>query len=103
MCWKVLAPVGRLRPLETPGPALAAADAPPVVGLVRQLPRFEAVSRAVTPAHRHDGSPWPGVPVAELAAPKPQSWSSSANPVAGLPTTTARHYPLFPTGPPHLT
>jgi hypothetical protein len=99
----LLAPVGRPRPLGTRGPALAAADALPAVGLVRQLARIEAVSRAITPAHRHDGSPWAGVPAAAAAASSPLARSSSTPAVAGLPAETARHFPLFPTGPPLLT
>ena len=99
----LLAPMVQPRRLGTPGPALGAADALPAVGLVRQLARFDAVSRAITPVHRHDGSPWPGVPAAEPAVTSSHGRSSSASAVTGLPAETARHFPLFPTGPPLLT
>ncbi|HEX5574590.1 MAG TPA: hypothetical protein VFX42_01850 [Gemmatimonadales bacterium] len=80
---------------------LGSVDAAPAVGFTLPGARLQAALQPRAPIDRHPGQPWAllaaGV-TSGIAA--PHRHRVSAETLPGLLSKTARHYPLFPTGPP---
>ena len=94
-------PMGWRPPVWAPESVIRHTDtSPAVAGLVPPVVRLQLARQGSAPADRHGGLSWPSLPgpagavfIAHLRDVPPRALAASF-------AETARHFPLFPTGPP---
>jgi hypothetical protein len=94
-------PIGVPRPAWAPDSALGTIEASGSdVGLVRPSIRLQQVCRLPSPVNRHGGQPSPGLPATVTTTVVPLARETLPAAASGPFAETARHFPLFPIGPP---
>jgi len=94
-------PAGRRPPVWTQESVVGAIDAArDVMGLVRPVVDHQLARQPTPPADRYAGQPWASLSSAAPALAATIVPAVPVRPPSAPLTKTARHFPLFPTGPP---